>query len=157
MTKAGITLARTAVGDRYLLERMSADGYNFGGEQSGHFIFRDYATTGDGILTGLQLLQVMRSTGKRLSELASVMQRFPQTLVNIEVPNKELVMNSPVLAEAIAQAEKLVTGIGRVNVRPSGTESLVRVMVELQDEVRMHEIAGEIVMTIKRIAGLTDS
>ncbi len=128
----GIKLEKTKVGDRYVLENMMENGYNLGGEQSGHVIFLDDNTTGDGLLSALNLLRVMVETKKPLSELASVMEVLPQALVNAKVPNhkKEDYMEYPEIAEAIAELEKQFNGEGRVLIRPSGTEPLVRVMIE---------------------------
>ncbi|MEG2119026.1 MAG: phosphoglucosamine mutase, partial [Pseudoflavonifractor sp.] len=132
----GISLLCTDVGDRNVLEKMEACGYILGGEQSGHTIFRRFATTGDGQLTGLQLLQLMHSTGKKASELTAVCQRYPQILVNIPVADeaKKLeIMASHALSSAVAEQEALLNGDGRILVRPSGTEALVRVMVEAKE------------------------
>jgi len=132
----GIKLEKTKVGDRYVLENMMENGYNIGGEQSGHVIFLDDNTTGDGLLSALNLLRVMVETKKPLSELASVMQVLPQALVNAKVPNhkKEDYMEYPEIADAIAALEKKFNGEGRVLIRPSGTEPLVRVMIEGKDQ-----------------------
>ncbi len=132
----GIHIEQTKVGDRYVLERMLEAGYNLGGEQSGHIIFLDDSTTGDGLLSALHLLQVMVDTGKPLSELASVMEVLPQALVNAKVPNhkKERYMEYPEIAEAIRAVEEKFQGSGRVLIRPSGTEPLVRVMIEGKDK-----------------------
>lgn len=126
----GITSVKTAVGDRYVVEEMRKNGYNLGGEQSGHIIFLDYNTTGDGLLTGLQLVNIMKITGKKLSELAAEMTIFPQKLVNIRVTDKHAVTDNAKVASEIEEVEKEMNGNGRVLVRPSGTEPLVRVMVE---------------------------
>ena len=142
--KEGVNLEKTKVGDRYVLENMMANGFNLGGEQSGHVIFLDDNTTGDGLLSALNLLRVMVETKKTLSELASVMQVLPQALINAKVPNhkKEDYMEYPEIAEAIAELEKKFNGEGRVLIRPSGTEPLVRVMIEgknqkvIEDEAR---------------------
>ena len=134
--KEGVKLEKTKVGDRYVLENMMENGYNIGGEQSGHIIFLDDNTTGDGLLSALNLLRVMVETKKPLSELASVMQVLPQALINAKVPNhkKEDYMEYPEIAEAIAALEKKFNGEGRVLIRPSGTEPLVRVMIEGKDQ-----------------------
>lgn len=134
--KEGIKLQKTKVGDRYVLENMMANGYNLGGEQSGHVIFLDDNTTGDGLLSALNLLRVVVETKKPLSELASVMEVLPQALVNAKVPNhkKEEYMEYPEIAEAIEVLEKKFNGEGRVLIRPSGTEPLVRVMIEGKDQ-----------------------
>ncbi len=132
----GIHLECTKVGDRYVLENMLENGYNIGGEQSGHVIFLDDNTTGDGLLSALHLLEVMVDTKKPLSELASIMEVLPQALVNAKVPNhkKNSYMEYPRIAEAIKELEKKFAGEGRVLIRPSGTEPLVRVMIEGKDQ-----------------------
>lgn len=127
---AGMIALTTQVGDRYVVEEMKNNGYNFGGEQSGHMIFLDYNTTGDGMLSGIQLLNVMKTTGKKLSELASEIEEYPQKLVNIRVSNKEGAMDVPAIKQAIEAAELEMAGNGRILVRPSGTEPLLRVMAE---------------------------
>ena len=133
--KEGIAIEQTKVGDRYVLERMKEIGASLGGEQSGHIIFLDENTTGDGLLSALHLLQVMVDTGRSLSELAGIMEVLPQALVNAQVANhkKEKYMEYPVIAEAIRKLEETFAGEGRVLIRPSGTEPLVRVMIEGKD------------------------
>jgi phosphoglucosamine mutase len=126
----GIQSVQTAVGDRYVVEEMKKNGYNLGGEQSGHIIFLDYITTGDGLLTGLQLVNIMKVTKKPLSELAKEMKKFPQKLVNIRVTDKHHVTDNEKVKEVISQVEEEMNGNGRILVRPSGTEPLVRVMAE---------------------------
>ena len=132
----GIHMEQTKVGDRYVLERMREIGASLGGEQSGHVIFLDENTTGDGLLSALHLLQVIVETGKPLSELKKVMEVMPQALVNAKVPNhkKEKYMDYPEIAEAIEVLNKKFAGEGRVLIRPSGTEPLVRVMIEGKDQ-----------------------
>lgn len=130
----GIKLERTSVGDRYVLEKMNAEGYNLGGEQSGHVIMSDYATTGDGVLTGLHLAAEVVRTGLPLSELANRMQATPQRLINVKGVDRSAVASNQPLQEAIAQAEAQLGDSGRVLLRPSGTEPLVRVMVEAQTQ-----------------------
>ena len=144
--KEGLKLEKTKVGDRYVLENMMENGYNIGGEQSGHIIFLDDNTTGDGLLSALHLLRVLVETKKPLSELASVMQVLPQALVNAKVPNhkKESYMEYPEIAEAIATLEKKFNGEGRVLIRPSGTEPLVRVMIEGKDQKEIEEEAKKL-------------
>lgn len=134
--KNGITIEQTKVGDRYVLERMKEIGASLGGEQSGHIIFLDENTTGDGLLSALHLLQVMVETGKRLSELAAIMEVLPQSLVNARVADskKNKYMEYPVIVEAIQALEAKFAGQGRVLIRPSGTEPLVRVMIEGKDQ-----------------------
>ncbi|MGN0347118.1 MAG: phosphoglucosamine mutase [Lachnospiraceae bacterium] len=128
----GIDIDQTKVGDRYVLERMKEVDASLGGEQSGHIIFLDENTTGDGLLSALHLLEVMVSTGKKLSELSQIMEVLPQSLVNAKVPNhkKDSYMDYPEIAEAIARLTEKFAGEGRVLIRPSGTEPLVRVMIE---------------------------
>ncbi|MGP7819747.1 phosphoglucosamine mutase [Niallia sp. 01092] len=124
----------TAVGDRYVVEEMRKNGYNLGGEQSGHIIFLDYNTTGDGLLTGLQLVNIMKATNKPLSELAGEMKKFPQKLVNIKVSDKHHVTDNEKVKEVITKVEQEMNGNGRILVRPSGTEPLVRIMAEAPTE-----------------------
>ncbi|MFP4697214.1 MAG: phosphoglucosamine mutase [Eubacteriales bacterium] len=130
--KKGIHMEQTKVGDRYVLEKMIQEGYNLGGEQSGHIIFLDYNTTGDGLITAVHLLEVMKTTGKSLSELAKVMNVLPQVLVNAKVANdkKHLYKEDEIINEMIKKVENKFAGEGRVLIRPSGTEPLVRVMIE---------------------------
>ena len=144
--KQGINIETTKVGDRYVLENMKANGYNIGGEQSGHVIFLDDNTTGDGLLSALHLLEVMVSTGKKLSELASVMEVLPQALVNAKVPNhkKDSFMEYPEIASAVKELEEKFAGEGRVLIRPSGTEPLVRVMIEGKDQKQIDEEANKL-------------
>src|SRR5690606_27659182 len=130
MQEAGISVVETAVGDRYVLEAMKEGGFGFGGEQSGHVIMLDHATTGDGVLTGLHLLAAMVRRGRPLDELAKVMTRLPQVLINVKDVDKTRVKTSLELAEAIKTAEAELGDTGRVLIRPSGTEPMVRVMVE---------------------------
>lgn len=140
--KNGLTMEQTKVGDRYVLERMKEIGASLGGEQSGHIIFLDENTTGDGLLSALHLLQVMVESGKRLSELSGIMDVLPQALVNAKVANhkKDKYMEYPEIAAAIDELEKKFAGEGRVLIRPSGTEPLVRVMIEGKDQkIIMHE------------------
>ncbi|PRW63115.1 phosphoglucosamine mutase [Actinopolyspora mortivallis] len=130
MREHGLKLRTTAVGDRYVLEELRSGGFALGGEQSGHIVFPEYATTGDGLLTALRLMDRMVRTGSSLAELASVMTRMPQSLVNVSVADKTAAVNAPAVAEAVANAEAELGEQGRVLLRPSGTEQLVRVMVE---------------------------
>lgn len=152
--QCGIHTEKTKVGDRYVLENMRENGYNIGGEQSGHIIFLDDSTTGDGLLSALHLLEVMVSTKKPLSQLASVMEVYPQALVNARVPNhkKEQFMEYAEIAEAIGELERKFNGQGRVLIRPSGTEPLVRVMIEGKDQAQIekeaHDLADLITSTM---------
>ncbi len=146
----GLHIEKTKVGDRYVLENMLENGYNLGGEQSGHIIFLDNNTTGDGLLSALQLLKVMEETGEKLSGLAKIMEVLPQALVNAKVPNhkKEHYMEYADIAEAIAALEAKFNGEGRVLIRPSGTEPLVRVMIEGKDQQAIEEEAGKLATLI---------
>ena len=151
--KYGIAMEQTKVGDRYVLERMKEINANLGGEQSGHIIFLDENTTGDGLLSALHLLQVMVDTGKPLSELASIMEVLPQALVNAKVANhkKDKYMEYPEIANAIAELEKKFAGEGRVLIRPSGTEPLVRVMIEGKDQAVIQAEAEKLAGLIQDI------
>jgi len=153
LSKAGITLARTAVGDRYLLERMLGDGFNFGGEQSGHFIFLDHNTTGDGLVSALQVLSLMKRTQKPLSELAQAMTAVPQVLVNVQVSHKPNLDTVPDLEEAIRAGERRLNGSGRVLVRYSGTESLLRIMVEGERDALIQEVANQLAQVVRTHLG----
>jgi len=146
MKANGIGVAETAVGDRYVLERMRAEGLTLGGEQSGHVILLEHATTGDGILTGLHLLSRV-AEGSPLAELAAVMTRLPQVLLNVAVPDKLVAMQQ--VQPLVAEAESDLDGDGRVLVRPSGTEQLVRVMVEAPTAERAREVAERIASVIR--------
>jgi phosphoglucosamine mutase len=149
----GIHMEQTKVGDRYVLERMREIGASLGGEQSGHVIFLDENTTGDGLLSALHLLQVIVETGKPLSELKKVMEVMPQALVNAKVPNhkKEKYMDYPEIAEAIEVLNKKFAGEGRVLIRPSGTEPLVRVMIEGKDQKMIDQEARKLAELIQNI------
>ena len=151
--KNGILAEQTKVGDRYVLERMRAIGANLGGEQSGHIIFLDENTTGDGLLSALHLLQVLVETKKTMSELASIMTVLPQALVNATVPNhkKESYMEYPEIAAAIAKLNEKFAGEGRVLIRPSGTEPLVRVMIEGRDKELIETEAKKLAQLIMDI------
>ncbi|MBM7573287.1 phosphoglucosamine mutase [Aquibacillus albus] len=152
----GMKSDKTAVGDRYVMEEMRRGGYSLGGEQSGHIIFLDYNTTGDGMLTALQLVNVMKETGKPLSELAGQMEKFPQVLKNIKVIDKhEALVNSRIQA-VIEKVEKEMGDDGRVLVRPSGTEPLVRVMVEAPTEEDCHRYVDEVVQVIDTLLGMKE-
>lgn len=144
--ECGLNTQVTKVGDRYVLENMLENGYNLGGEQSGHVIFLDDNTTGDGLLSALHLLEVVVNTKKPLSELASVMEVLPQALVNAKVPNhkKDTFMEYPEIASAIAALEAKFDGQGRVLIRPSGTEPLVRVMIEGKNQAEIEKDATEL-------------
>ncbi|KAA8367905.1 phosphoglucosamine mutase [Leuconostoc carnosum] len=150
----GMTSVQTAVGDRYVMEEMIKSDYNLGGEQSGHIIFRDWATTGDGLLTALQLLYVMKETGTKLSELASDVEVYPQKLSNIPVADKVAIQRDPDVIAKIAEVESEMAGDGRVLVRASGTESLLRVMAEAPTEELVNQYVNDIVDVVRDKAGL---
>jgi phosphoglucosamine mutase len=148
MAANGIRVLQTAVGDRYVLEEMNAGGYTLGGEQSGHVIMSDFATTGDGLLTGLHLMSEMARQGRSLAELASVMTVFPQVLINVKDVDRTRVADSGV-AEAVAVAEAELGSSGRVLLRASGTEQLVRVMVEAEEAEQAQRIAERLAVVVR--------
>jgi phosphoglucosamine mutase len=150
MTENGIAFEKTPVGDRYVLENMLTNGHKLGGEQSGHIIMRDFANTGDGLLTALQLMSVMAKSKKSLKELAKIMVRFPQVLINVDGVNKANLTTSKAIAAAIGDNESKLGANGRILLRASGTEPLVRVMVEAESEV----VAGEIAKTLATLVRL---
>lgn len=154
LSEHGMTSVKTAVGDRYVMAEMLASGYNLGGEQSGHIIFSDWATTGDGLLTALQLLYVMKETGKKLSELAAEVQIYPQKLVNIPVADKIAIQQDPGVIAKIAEVEMKMAGDGRVLVRASGTESLLRVMAEAPTVEQVDEYVEEIAAVVRERANV---
>ncbi|GAA2526047.1 phosphoglucosamine mutase [Rarobacter incanus] len=149
MSQAGIAVARTAVGDRYVLEEMRAHGYNLGGEQSGHVVMLDHATTGDGTLTALHLLSRVAQTGRTLAELASMIPRLPQALINVRGVDKQRARSDEALTQAVAAAEQELAGSGRVLLRPSGTEALVRVMVEASTQEHADEVAERLAAVVR--------
>ena len=150
MKQAGIEMIETKVGDRYVLEVIREGGYTLGGEQSGHLIFARHATTGDGILTGLQLLAQMSSTGKSLQELASAMKVYPQVLINVPEVDKSKVNSDPELQKVVQEAKTELGETGRVLLRASGTEPLVRVMVEAQDAGTAQSWAERIARVVEK-------
>ncbi|MDI6692444.1 MAG: phosphoglucosamine mutase [Anaerosomatales bacterium] len=153
MREHGITVLKTKVGDRYVIDQMRATGATLGGEQSGHIIFMEHATTGDGLVTALQLASIVRSTDTPLSELRTVMRRYPQVLLNVPVEDKALLSSSAKVHDAIAEAERRLGEHGRVLVRASGTEPLVRVMVEAAEEQAASEIAAAIAAVVRAELG----
>lgn len=140
----GMQTCSTAVGDRYVLEKMLADGYSIGGEQSGHVIFLDYNSTGDGLLTAVQTLSIMKEKGKSLSELAGLMTKYPQLLVNVRVLTKAGWETNTAIQDVIREAEEELGSNGRILVRPSGTEPLIRVMAEGPDQDQLDELCNRI-------------
>jgi phosphoglucosamine mutase len=153
MAKAGIQLVRTPVGDRYMLERMIAEGYNLGGEQSGHLIFLDHNTTGDGLISALQVLSLMKRTGRPLSDLASCMAAVPQVLLGVPVKQKPDLSTLPDVQSAIKAAEVKLNGTGRVLVRYSGTEPLLRIMVEGEQDAMIRSVADDLVGVVRTHLG----
>lgn len=153
---AGINSVITAVGDRYVVEEMKKNDYNFGGEQSGHIIFQDNNTTGDGQASAILLVKVMRETGKKLSELAAQVTIYPQKLVNVRVENsmKSKAMEVPAIAEVIAKMEEKMAGNGRILVRPSGTEPLLRVMAEAPTDKEVDDYVDTIVNVVRQEIGI---
>lgn len=150
-----IEIVKTAVGDRYILEEMLREGYNLGGEQSGHIIFLEHNTTGDGLATGLHLLEVMKKTGKSASQLNGLMNNYPQVLINAKVDNayKTNYMEIPEIKEEILRMEGIFKGEGRILIRPSGTEPLIRVMIEGKDQGKITEAARNLVDFIEARIG----
>ncbi|MBL5973971.1 MAG: phosphoglucosamine mutase [Candidatus Leucobacter sulfamidivorax] len=149
MANNGIDVIETGVGDRYVLEALNAGGYSLGGEQSGHVIMSEHATTGDGILTGLHLAAEVKRTGRTLAELAACMTVYPQVLVNVRGVDRSKASSDEVLQQAVAQAEVVLGGRGRVLLRPSGTEPVVRVMVEAADEGQARQLADDLAAVVK--------
>ncbi len=153
MQKAGGKLVRSSVGDRYVMEKMIEGGYNLGGEQSGHLIFLDHNTTGDGLISALQILAVMKQTGKPLSALAECMKSYPQTLVNVKVKARKDLASIPEIAKRMTEIEKKLEGTGRLLVRYSGTEPKVRVMIEGENENDIRQLADSLAGIIKEKLG----
>jgi len=154
MKELGGQLLRTKVGDRYVVEKMRYEGYNLGGEQSGHLIFLDYITTGDGILAALQLLKVMVKTGKPLSELSKIMESFPQVLHNVKVKKRIPIENIPNLTETKEKLEKELKDRGRILIRASGTEPVIRIMVEGENLDKITQIAQDLGEVIEKHCGI---
>ena len=152
LEKEGIHVVSADVGDRYVLEKMLEGEYNFGGEQSGHVIFLNHSTSGDGMLTAIQLIDIMKETGKSLSELAEGMTVYPQTLKNVRVINKEQALNNSNIVAEIERVKDELGDKGRVLVRPSGTESLIRVMVEAESKEECEKYADQLVKVIEEFA-----
>lgn len=150
MEKMGGKMIRAGVGDRYVVEQMRKNGYNFGGEQSGHLVFLDHITTGDGILAGLQLLAIMKKRKKPLSKLAKVMTSFPQVLKNVRTSRKIDIDTIPGFDDAIKKYEDELGKKGRILVRPSGTEPVIRVMVEGQDDEQINGIADDLCLLVEK-------
>ncbi len=151
MRERGGHLLRTDVGDRKVVEAMQQHSLSFGGEQSGHLIFRDYSTTGDGLLAALQILRIMRERNRPLSELAGLLTPYPQTLINIHANKKPAVDEHPEIAQAVAEAEKILNDRGRVLIRYSGTEPLCRIMVEGEDTQKVHTVAQNLAAVVEKV------
>ena len=149
LEEKGIKFIATAVGDRYVLEEMLAGGHLLGGEQSGHIIMSKYANTGDGLLTALQLISKLKKSGKSASELASFMKRYPQVLINVSGVAKEKLASNQVIAKAVSDVQQRLEDKGRVLLRASGTEALIRVMIEAQDLSLAQELASELATLVK--------
>jgi phosphoglucosamine mutase len=143
MKELGIEVIAAAVGDRYVLEEMRAGGFTIGGEQSGHVVLSEFATTGDGVLTALHLMSEMKQTGKSMSELAAIVDRLPQVLINVSNVDKGLISNAQVLA-AVSKLEQDLGSTGRILLRPSGTEPLIRVMVEAATAEQAQAVAKDL-------------
>lgn len=156
LEKEGMTAITADVGDRYVVEQMRQGNYVLGGEQSGHIVFLNHNTTGDGLLTGLQLMAVMKATGKPLSELAAEIEEYPQELVNVRVRDKYTVMDEPEVQAVIREVEEEMNGEGRILVRPSGTESLLRVMAEASTPDRVINYVNKIADVIRDVRGIED-
>lgn len=154
LEKVEVKTSVTGVGDRYVMEEMRNGGYNLGGEQSGHIIFLDYITTGDGLLSALQLVNIMKATGKKLSTLANEMKKYPQLLVNVRVTDKNEALNNENIQDIITQVEREMDGNGRILVRPSGTEPLIRVMAEAPTQEECDAFVHRIVDVVKAEVGL---
>jgi phosphoglucosamine mutase len=154
LKRSGIRMLRANVGDKYVLEEMQRIGATLGGEQSGHILFRDGdATTGDGLLTALRVMEIMVRTGKSLADLVGDLKVFPQVIKNVRVREKAPFAQIPSVSEAIAKAERELEGIGRVVVRYSGTEALARVMIEAESKEQMDRLAGTIVSALQAALG----
>ncbi len=153
LAEVGVTVKRTRVGDRFVVEAMKEGGYNLGGEQSGHTVCLDYATTGDGMVTAMQVLSVMVETGKPLSELAACMMKMPQVLENVEIRERTPIDQLPNVMEAIKDVEATLGNRGRVLVRYSGTQPLARVMIEGEDETKIRELAASVAAALRDAVG----
>ena len=153
LKESGISLIRTAVGDKYVMEEMLKRGLSLGGEQSGHIIFSDHLFTGDGIATALNVLRVMADTGRELEALARELVTYPQVLVNVRVRERKDLSTVPLVADAMKRVEDRLSGVGRLLVRYSGTEPLLRIMIEGKDQQEIQDWAGEIAGVVKRELG----
>ena len=152
LAELGLPFRRAAVGDRYVLEMLRETGGVLGGEASGHLLCLDKATTGDGLVSALQVIAVMRRTGAKLAELTSHMSRYPQVLLNVKIARRVDLATLPAIGAAVAAAEERLKGSGRVVLRPSGTEPLIRVMVEGQDEAQVQAEAEGLAAVVRAAA-----
>ncbi|MCP9329805.1 phosphoglucosamine mutase [Liquorilactobacillus satsumensis] len=157
MEAHGLNSVKTQVGDRYVVEEMRKNGYNLGGEQSGHVVFLDFNTTGDGMLTALQLMNVVKQTGKKLSELAAEVTTYPQELVNVKVQDKKAALENEAVQAVIQKVEDEMGTDGRVLVRPSGTEELLRVMAEAKTKEQVHEYVTKIAAVVQKELGISEA
>ncbi len=157
MEAHGLNSVKTQVGDRYVVEEMRKNGYNLGGEQSGHVVFLDFNTTGDGMLTALQLMNVVKQTGKKLSELAAEVTTYPQELVNVKVQDKKAALENEAVQAVIQKVENEMGTDGRVLVRPSGTEELLRVMAEAKTKEQVHEYVTKIAAVVQKELGISEA
>jgi phosphoglucosamine mutase len=153
LRQAGIELVRVSVGDKYVMEEMIKRGISMGGEQSGHIIFSDHLFTGDGIATALNVLRTMADTGRELADLAAELVSYPQVLVNVRVTNKAALDSVPAIAATMARVEGQLAGQGRLLVRYSGTEPLLRVMIEGKDQLEIQRWAREIADSVQQHLG----
>jgi phosphoglucosamine mutase len=151
LTARGLRLERTAVGDRYVVERMREGGFNLGGEQSGHIVMTDYATTGDGLIAGLQFLAEMVRTGRNASDLSRSFPTVPQLLKNVRYSDGARPLEAEAVRKVVAAAEARLAGQGRILIRKSGTEPLIRVMAECEDEGLLTQVVDEIVGAVQRV------
>lgn len=157
MEREGINVVKTNVGDKYVYEAMCRDGYIIGGEQSGHIIFKHHETTGDGLITALAILKIMKETGKTIEELREGLVIYPQLLVNVKVTDKTKVMEDPEVKKAVEEVDEELHGNGRVLVRPSGTEPLLRVMAEAETDEICDRVVGKIARLIQKKYGVEDT
>jgi phosphoglucosamine mutase len=156
MKKHGINVVKTPVGDRYVVEEMRNRGFNIGGEQSGHIIFLEHNTTGDGLISALQVVALMAKTGKKLSSLAEVVTKLPQVIKNVKIREKRPITEMPDVNAAINDIEEKMNGKGRVFIRYSGTENLLRIMLEGEDETMINDWASDIAAEVEKEIGLTE-
>ena len=152
LASQGLRLERTAVGDRYVVERMRAGGFNLGGEQSGHIVMSDHATTGDGLMAGLHMLAAMVETGRKASDLLTQFTPVPQLLQNLRFAEGKAPLEVASVQTAIKSAEVALAGKGRLLIRKSGTEALIRVMAECEDETLLNTVVGEVAAAVEAAA-----